>query len=257
MKRCIAVIAILALLLTCSMPTYAVGIWGGSSGCGNGNGYSQEAVLDLIRDLLTNRYNCQLPGTSASPACTPVCTPSCTPQTTATAKPSQTPTVTATVKPSQSPTVTATVKPTQTPTVTASPEPSATAAPSTTEASYAAEVVRLVNEERAKEGLSALTVDASVQAAAQVRAVEIKSAFSHTRPNGSSCFTALGEQGVSYRGAGENIAYGQSSPEAVMKTWMNSQGHRANIMSEKYTKIGVGCYRDANGRYYWTQFFIN
>ena len=106
--------------------------------------------------------------------------------------------------------------------------------------SYAAQVVSLVNAERAKHGLSALTMDSSVTAAAQVRAGELYRSFSHTRPDGRSCFTALREAGASYSGAGENIAYGQRSPEAVMQAWMNSSGHRANILSNKYTKIGVG-----------------
>lgn len=122
------------------------------------------------------------------------------------------------------------------------------------QASYAAQVVSLVNAERAKHGLSALTMDSSVTAAAQVRAGELYRSFSHTRPDGRSCFTALREAGASYSGAGENIAYGQRSPEAVMQAWMNSSGHRANILSNKYTKIGVG-YTVKNGVTYWTQMF--
>ncbi|MDD5945284.1 MAG: CAP domain-containing protein [Clostridia bacterium] len=124
----------------------------------------------------------------------------------------------------------------------------------TTESAYAAEVVRLVNAERAKEGLTALKTDAVVQSAAQVRAKETVTSFSHTRPNGTSCFTALKEAGVSYRGAGENIAYGQRTPAEVVNAWMNSPGHRANIMDTKFTTIGVGCYKSGN-TYYWSQFF--
>ena len=124
----------------------------------------------------------------------------------------------------------------------------------TSESQYAAEVVRLVNAERAKEGLSALKSDSTVQSAAQVRAQEIVSTFSHTRPNGSSCFTALEAAGVRYSGAGENIAYGQKSPEDVVNAWMNSPGHRANIMNKNFTTIGVGCYKSGN-TYYWSQFF--
>ena len=119
---------------------------------------------------------------------------------------------------------------------------------------YAAEVVRLVNAERAKQGLAALQVDLTVARAAQVRAGELKSLFSHTRPNGTSCFTALKEAGVSYRSAGENIAYGQQTPAAVMNAWMNSEGHRANILNSGFTTIGVG-YTVVNGTPYWTQFF--
>lgn len=120
--------------------------------------------------------------------------------------------------------------------------------------SYVEQVVALVNEERAKEGLSPVALDSQISAAAQVRAKEAAQSFSHTRPNGSSCFTALKEAGISYRGAGENIAYGQATPSAVMQDWMNSSGHRANIMNAKYTKIGVG-YTVINGVAYWAQFF--
>ena len=121
---------------------------------------------------------------------------------------------------------------------------------------YVTEVVRLVNAERAKAGLSALTMDSAANAAAQVRAREIVSNFSHTRPSGASCFTALQEAGVNYRGAGENIAYGQSSAQAVVDAWMNSEGHRANILNAQFTAIGVG-HHVRNGVHYWTQFFVN
>ncbi|MBO5336031.1 MAG: hypothetical protein J6A94_02730 [Lachnospiraceae bacterium] len=123
------------------------------------------------------------------------------------------------------------------------------------EHAFIREVVDLVNAERAKEGLSPLTLDTKVSAAAQVRAKECEQSFSHTRPNGSSFATALKEQNVSYRNAGENIAWGQRSPEAVMKAWMNSSGHRANIMNANFTTIGVGYYRNANGTNYWCQLF--
>lgn len=122
--------------------------------------------------------------------------------------------------------------------------------------SLAHQVVRLVNEERAKAGLPALAIDVNTEAAALVRAKEIKQSFSHTRPNGTQFATALKEQGVNYRGAGENIAWGQRTPKAVMQAWMNSDGHRANILNPKFTKIGVGHYQDANGTNYWTQLFI-
>ena len=121
---------------------------------------------------------------------------------------------------------------------------------------FANEVVRLVNEERAKAGLPALTVDRGAASAAQVRAKEIERSFSHTRPDGSSFNSALTEAGVNFRGAGENIAYGQNSPEKVMEGWMNSSGHRANILNSSYTSIGVGHYQNASGVNYWTQLFI-
>ena len=121
---------------------------------------------------------------------------------------------------------------------------------------YADAVVKLVNQERAKAGLKSLSVNQAAAAAANVRAREIEGAFSHTRPNGSSFSTALKEQGASYRAAGENIAYGQRSAEQVMEGWMNSSGHRANILNAEYTAIGVGVYRSASGTLHWVQLFI-
>lgn len=125
----------------------------------------------------------------------------------------------------------------------------------TDEHAFIKQVVALVNQERAKEGLSPLTIDIKVQTAAQVRAKESEQLFSHTRPNGSSFVTALKEQNVSYKSAGENIAWGQRSPEEVMKAWMNSSGHRANIMNPNFTTIGVGYHENTKGIGYWCQLF--
>ncbi len=124
----------------------------------------------------------------------------------------------------------------------------------TSQGDFASQVVALVNAERTKQGLSALTIDTKVQQAALVRAKESAQSFSHTRPNGSSFSTALTEAGVSYRTAGENIAYGQSTPQQVMNAWMNSSVHRANILNANYTTIGVG-YTVINGTAYWAQLF--
>ena len=120
---------------------------------------------------------------------------------------------------------------------------------------YEAEVLRLVNAERAKYGLSPLAQDKGAAEVAHLRAKEIVKAFSHTRPDGSSCFTAAKELGVSYRSAGENIAYGYPTPQKVVEGWMNSEGHRKNILSASFSKIGIGCYK-SNGVLYWSQFFI-
>lgn len=127
--------------------------------------------------------------------------------------------------------------------------------PGTDADSYARQVAALVNAERAKAGLSALSVQAEIVSAANVRAKEIKQQFSHTRPDGRSFGSVLTENGVSFRGSGENIAYGQKSPEAVMEGWMNSAGHRANILNANFKNIGVGYYQDANGVNYWVQLF--
>ncbi|MBQ7759251.1 CAP domain-containing protein [Anaerotignum sp.] len=118
---------------------------------------------------------------------------------------------------------------------------------------YVYEVVELVNEERAAEGLAPLELDLTLCEAAQVRAEEAKTSFSHTRPNGSKCFTALADAGVSYQFAGENLAGKIKTPEKVVKAWMDSEGHRKNIMAEKYSYIGIGYVENGN---YWAQFFI-
>jgi len=160
---------------------------------------------------------------------------------------------TPTTKP-QTPTTTPTTTPTPTPT----PKPSTPAdnTSNTGVSSYASEVLRLVNVERAKAGLSAFTTNQSLTAAANKRAQEIKTSFSHTRPNGSGFQTVLGEYGVTYRAAGENIAYGQKTPQEVVTGWMNSTGHRANILNSNFSKLGVGVYQ-SNGVIYWTQEFTN
>ncbi len=122
---------------------------------------------------------------------------------------------------------------------------------------FVKEVVRLINVERVKAGLGELVIDTDVKSAAQKRAEELLTTFSHTRPDGSRCFSVLGEYNVSYKSAGENIAAGYSSPEAVVEAWMNSTGHRANILGD-YTHIGVG-YKYQQGvsfQHYWTQLFI-
>lgn len=120
---------------------------------------------------------------------------------------------------------------------------------------FAKEVLKLVNAERTKAGLSPLKLDKSVEKAANIRAKEIVSSFSHTRPNGTSFSTALKESGVKFKGSGENIAWGQKTPKQVMDGWMNSKGHRANILNKNFTKIGVGLYQNAKGVNYWTQLF--
>lgn len=120
--------------------------------------------------------------------------------------------------------------------------------------SYVDEVIRLVNVERAKYNLPSLVKDSSLCNVAEIRANEIVSNFSHTRPNGKNCFTVLSENGISYRTCGENIAYGQRTPEEVVNAWMNSEGHRENILKSSYTRIGVGAV-NVSGVYYWSQMF--
>lgn len=124
---------------------------------------------------------------------------------------------------------------------------------------YIKEVVRLVNIEREKNGLAPLKQDSVLCKAADIRAEEIKEVFSHSRPDGSSCFTVLEEFDIRNVYAGENIAAGQPTPAKVVDSWMNSSGHRANILGSNFTKIGVGYFYDKNSYYgsYWVQLFTS
>ncbi len=115
------------------------------------------------------------------------------------------------------------------------------------------EILRLVNEERAKAGLSALEYRADAQSAADIRANEIVTVFDHTRPDGSSCFTVL--DGIKKTAAGENIAEYYQTPAQVMDGWMNSPGHKANILNDKFTGLAVGI-AESGGKKYWVQIFV-
>lgn len=117
-------------------------------------------------------------------------------------------------------------------------------------------VFDLVNKERKANGLGTVVLSDELCKVADVRAKEIVKSFSHTRPNGTSCFTAFKENSVTYRYAGENIAYGQKTATIVMNAWMNSPGHRANILNRNFGKIGIACY-NYNGVKYWVQLFTN
>ena len=120
---------------------------------------------------------------------------------------------------------------------------------------YEQEVVRLVNAERTKRGLDALTEDWELSRVARYKSQDMhdRGYFSHTSPTYGSPFQMIRAFGLSYRTAGENIAMGYATPAAVVNGWMNSEGHRANILNASYTKIGVGYVSDGN---YWTQQFI-
>ncbi|MBR6669713.1 MAG: hypothetical protein IKL31_03075 [Ruminococcus sp.] len=123
-------------------------------------------------------------------------------------------------------------------------------------AEYAKQVAILVNRERSSYGLQPVKYSPLLSEAANVRSSELCKNFSHTRPNGTSCFTVLKEFDISYFSAAENIAYGQRNPDIVMNAWMNSSGHRANILSKNVEYIGVGVVY-SNGIYYWTQLFAS
>ena len=119
---------------------------------------------------------------------------------------------------------------------------------------YAAEVVALVNAARADHGLAPVAQIPLLDTAAAVRAEEITQVFSHTRPDGRACQTALDDAGAAWRTCGENIAYGYPDPAAVMDGWMQSDGHRANILNASFDAMGVGVVWEG-GTLYWTQVF--
>ena len=121
---------------------------------------------------------------------------------------------------------------------------------------YGLRITELVNEHRAAAGLAPVTYSAKLSKAAQVRAVEIEKSFSHTRPDGRYFSTVFAEHGITYRYSGENIAWGQRSPEEVVTAWMNSAGHRANILNASFKELGVGYRQNARGVNYFTQLFI-
>ncbi|WHX41951.1 CAP domain-containing protein [Mesobacillus sp. AQ2] len=144
----------------------------------------------------------------------------------------------------------------QAPEQEAAPAPEQKAAPSGTEISdFESKVIDLTNEQRRKNGLSNLQPDTALSNVAQEKSndMQAKNYFSHTSPTYGSPFDMMRDFGVSYNSAGENIAMGQPSPEEVVNAWMNSEGHRKNILSPNFTHIGVGHTSQGN---YWTQMFI-
>lgn len=117
------------------------------------------------------------------------------------------------------------------------------------------EVVELTNAERTKQGLKALEMDTELSKVAGIKSQDMKDKnyFDHTSPTYGSPFDMMKSFGIDYSAAGENIAMGQTTPQQVVTSWMNSEGHRANILSSNFTHIGVGHVESGN---YWTQMFI-
>ncbi len=117
------------------------------------------------------------------------------------------------------------------------------------------QVVNLTNDERAKAGLPALEVDTELSKVAQAKSEDMRdnNYFAHNSPTYGSPFDMMNQFGVDYQSAGENIAKGQQTPEEVVNAWMNSEGHRKNIMNGSFTHIGVGYVEEGN---IWTQQFI-
>lgn len=122
--------------------------------------------------------------------------------------------------------------------------------------SYEQEVIRLVNEIRKENGLNALTYNWELSRVARYKSQDMKdnNYFSHTSPVYGTPFQMIKSFGISFKSAGENIAKGYATPQAVVNGWMNSSGHRANILNANYTQIGVGY---VSGGSYWTQMFIS
>ena len=120
------------------------------------------------------------------------------------------------------------------------------------------EVLKLTNQKRLSQGLEPLSTTKKLQKAADIRAAETASYFSHTRPDGTTCFSVLTEQDISYWSAAENIAAGQSSVEQVINSWWNSPGHKQNMLNASLTHLGVGYCKNTNDyfRHYWVQLFV-
>ncbi|HEX2945012.1 MAG TPA: SafA/ExsA family spore coat assembly protein [Clostridia bacterium] len=131
--------------------------------------------------------------------------------------------------------------------------------PTVTTTSQENEVIRLVNVERARAGLPALTTNWQLCRVARYKSADManRGYFSHTSPTYGSPFQMMQNFGLQFTSAGENIAYGQRTPSQVMTDWMNSPGHRNNILSRSYSQIGVGLAKNSSGVCYWTQQFIH
>ena len=195
------------------------------------------------------------------PAQKPTEAPTAAPTEKPTQKPTEAPTAAPTEKPTQKPTEAPTAAPTEKPTQKPTEAPAELPTNScnsiydanTEKDCYTLsyKVFEIVNQERIKAGVKPLKFNNDMYKAAMVRAKECDESFSHDRPNGTSCFTALKEAGVKYFSAGENIAMGYRTPADVMKGWMDSEGHRNNILDPDFTDFACGVYKSG----YWSQFF--
>ena len=145
--------------------------------------------------------------------------------------------------------------PVKTPEVTPAPTTTPTTPVDSSVSAYENQVLQLVNVERQKNGLSALTMDTALSNVARKKSEDMKAKnyFSHTSPTYGSPFDMMKQFGISYKAAGENIAMGQRTPQEVVTAWMNSPGHRANILNANFTHLGVGYVASGN---YWTRMFI-
>ncbi|MFI7586114.1 CAP domain-containing protein [Spongisporangium articulatum] len=162
-----------------------------------------------------------------------------------------------TSKPTTSPTASPTHEPSAPSSEPAQPAPTTAKPAEASDTSFAQQVVSLTNAERAKAGCGALTADSTLTSVAQAHSADMASHnyFSHNSQDGTTPFQRMSAAGYGYRTAGENIAAGQPTPSAVVSAWMNSAGHRANILNCSFTEIGVGYATGGSYRTYWTQDF--
>ncbi|MFD6442777.1 CAP domain-containing protein [Peribacillus sp. NPDC060186] len=205
---------------------------------------NQEDMQKVLNQYLT-KYNVTLPASQSQslPAQKPA------------QKPVQQPAQEQAQKPVQKPVQ----KPAQKPAGTTNAQPEKATDEKTETSSqlsaFEQQVVKLTNAERAKQGLAALKIDTELSKVARLKSQDMKDKnyFDHNSPTYGSPFDMMKKFGISYTSAGENIAQGQKTPEEVVEAWMNSQGHRENIMNSSFTHIGVGYVESGN---YWTQQFI-
>ena len=132
--------------------------------------------------------------------------------------------------------------------------------PTDSNSTFELKVLELINNERSKNELGMLIIDESLSNVARTHSRDMynRNFFSHTNPDGLSPFDRIKNYGITYRYAAENIAAGQATPEEVVASWMNSEGHRKNILNSNFTKIGIGYYKSSNGYvHYWTQCFTD
>ena len=213
---------------------------------------AEPSLQDLTQLMAQTAGSPASATTSRAPSPTPV--PTTAPKPTASPTPVPTPIPTPTPAPSPTPVPTPVPTPTPTPSPTPVPTPiPTTAAPtaaSTVETNWIDQLLMLTNEARAAAGLAPVSQgNAASLSAARTRAIETVTKFSHTRPDDRSCFTALTDVGVTFVMAGENLAAGYSSPSSMFTAWMNSPGHRANILKAGYTHLAVG-YQRVDGSAY-------
>ncbi len=225
------------------------------------DGDGSVTIKDSINVL---RYICGILDTfpvEEGPAQKPTEAPTAAPTERPTQKPTEAPTAAPTERPTQKPTEAPTAAPTEKPAQKPTEAPAELPTNScnsiydanTEKDCYTLsyKVFEIVNQERIKAGVKPLKFNNDMYKAAMVRAKECDESFSHDRPNGTSCFTALKEAGVKYFSAGENIAMGYRTPADVMKGWMDSEGHRNNILNPNFTDFACGVYKSG----YWSQFF--